>query len=294
MTVRITDNLRLHDITSNLAELRSRQAGAARRASTGLRVEKPSTDPLAASRATLLQSGLERLTPLRTNVTTAIADTDLTESSLTQATEVLNRARELAMQGANGSYNASDRVMLADEVAALKSELVALGNQKGSYGYLFAGHQTQTPAFDSDGNYQGDGGQRRIEVAHGVVLQTNVLGSDVFNGGGSGVDVFAQLTNLEAALRADDVAQVSAGLDGLDGGLEQLTQARSRMGSLRTRLDIALESLDRSEISLTQQHADTVGADPFATLTELTGISTTLEQAISVARSLLTSGNSRF
>lgn len=294
MPLRVTDNLRLHDITTNLAELRSRQAEASRRASTGIRVEKPSTDPLAAARATVLESGLERLSSLRTNVSTAIADTDLTESSLAQATEILNRARELAMQGANGSLNAGDRVMLADEVSALKQELVALSNQQGSYGYLFAGHQTEAPAFDADGNYQGDAGVRRIEVSQGLFLQTNLLGSDVFTGGGSGVNVFQELEALEGALRSDDVAAVSAGLTGLDSGLEQLTQARSRTGSLRTRLDIALQSLDRSEISLTKQRADAVEADPFASLSDLTGISTTLEQAISVARSLLMSDTSRF
>jgi flagellar hook-associated protein 3 FlgL len=184
--------------------------------------------------------------------------------------------------------------MLADEVAALRNEFVALANQQGSYGYLFAGHQTQTPPFDSDGNYQGDAGARRVEVAQGLVLQTNLIGSEVFGGGGSGIDVFQQLTALEDALRNDDVDQISAGLTGLDAGLEQLTQARSRMGSLRTRLDIALESLDRSEISFSKQRADAVEADPFVSLTQLTGISTTLEQAISVARSLLMSDSSRF
>lgn len=294
MSVRITDNLRLHDITYNLAELRSRQADVSRQASTGMRVDKPSADPLAASRATVLESGLERLTSLRSNVNVAIADVDLTESSLAQATEILNRARELAMQGSNGAYNAGDRALLADEVAALRSELLALSNQQGSYGYLFAGHQTQSPAFDSNGTYQGDAGVRRIEVAQGLVLETNLLGSDVFGGASGGVDVFAELADLENALRNDDVPNVSAGLTGLDTGLEQITQARSRMGSLRTRLDIALETLDRSEISLTAQRADAIEADPFKSLTELTGISTTLEQAISVARSLLSTDSSRF
>jgi flagellar hook-associated protein 3 FlgL len=294
MPVRVTDNMRMHDITRNLGQLRTRQAEAGRVASTGLKLEKASDDPVGAASLTQLKSGLEHIKTLRSNVGTAVSDVDLAESSIAQSTEILNRARELAMQGASGSLNAADRVMLADEVAALRTELVALSNTRGSYGYLFAGHKTDTPAFDANGVYQGDSGERRIEVASGLVLQTNVLGSDVFSGGGSGTDVFAVLETLETALRANDSAGVAAELTSLDAGLEQLNQARSSVGLVRNRLDIALQSLDRTEFSFTQQQANVSEADPFSSLSDLTAVSSTLEQAISVARSLLMSDTNRF
>jgi flagellar hook-associated protein 3 FlgL len=200
------------------------------------------------------------------------------------------RARELAIQGANGTLTTSNRLMLADQVAELKEQLVSTANARGTRGYLFSGSQTATAAVDAGGVYQGDTAQHRVEIAPGVVTAVTVTGSQAFTAAG-GVDAFATLDALEAALRADDTGQVSGTLGDLEASREQITRAQADAGLILNRLDSADEALSISELQHAERAAELGEVDVFAAISELSSLSTALEQAIGVAR--LTFDNDR-
>lgn len=291
--MRITDNLRINSLQRSLARVSSDHAEATQQAASGSRLNKASDDPLGAAYSVRVQNSLKQSETYRTNIGLVRSDTQLAEGVLAESIEVLNQTREAAMQGANDSMDPENRATLASKVATLKEQLLSLANSQGSAGYLFSGHLTDTPAFDADGNYQGDDGQRRVEVGPGTVVDASVNGGSVFNDPG-GVNVFEALDALETALLADDGAQISASLTGIDQALGQVNQARSQTGLIMNRLDMSESTLEQTELELTKRRSDIVDADPFETLSRMTQLGTTLQQAIAVARTTLNQSLQRF
>lgn len=291
--MRITDNLRINSLQRSLARVSSDHADAIQQAASGLRLNKASDDPLGAAYTARVQNSLKQSETYRTNIGLVRSDTQLAEGILAESNEALNQVREAAMQGANDSMDPENRATLASKVATMKQQLLSLANSQGTAGYLFSGHLTDTPAFDENGNYQGDDGQRRVEVGPGTVVDASVNGGSIFNDP-AGVNVFAVLDTLEAALRADDGAQISASLTGIDQALGQVNQARSQTGLIMNRLDMSESTLEQTELQLTKRRSDIVDADPFETLSRMTQLSTTLQQAIAVARTTLNQSLQRF
>jgi flagellin-like hook-associated protein FlgL len=60
------------------------------------------------------------------------------------------------------------------------------------------------------------------------------------------------------------------------------------------RLDTADEALSVTALELARQDSEAGDVDPFAAISELTQLSTTLEQAIAVARQTFATGNNLF
>lgn len=291
--MRVTENMRLGGLQRTLSRLSSAHAEATEQAASGLKLNRASDDPIGASYVSAVRTSLQQASTYRSNIGLLRSDTELAEGAIAQAVELLNQGREAAMQGANDSLRGQDREALAVQVAALRDQLVGIANTKGAAGYLFSGNKLDTPAFAADGSYQGDDGVRRLETGPGVTMDASVNGQNVFAPSG-GVNVFTALDSLEAALRSNDSSQISAQLGTLDGALGQLNQSRAETGLLMNRMDTADATLEQSELSLTKRQADITDADVFETLSRMTQLGTTLQQAISVARTTLNLSLERF
>ena len=121
------------------------------------------------------QSGLESL---RTRLITE-------ESVLASGQNLLLRIKELAVRGATESMSTPDRKIMAVEVEALRSELMALGNTRDANGnYIFAGSMVGTIPYQEDASgkvsYKGDSTQSRIYVSEQRTLEMNSPGDAVF------------------------------------------------------------------------------------------------------------------
>ena len=153
------------------------------RLSTGKRINTAADDPAGAAQAILLQQGLDRLQNFSANAATAQRRLGLEESSLAQASDALNRVRELALQAANGTQTPESRSAIAAEAKELLNGLINTANsQDGEGRYLFAGNQVQTQPFVMSGSvqYAGDNGTRFQRVADARTVQEGDAGSAVF------------------------------------------------------------------------------------------------------------------
>jgi flagellar hook-associated protein 3 FlgL len=285
--------MRFLTMQRSLSDLRSRQAQVANQAATGRRLINPSDDPVAAAELTRIQSRLARTQDFKNTIQSVRSDASLSEATLAQASQFMVRAREIATQGANDTLSPADRSSLAVEVHALKEQLIATANTRGTRGYLFSGSQTTTPTLSGTGAYQGDDQQHQVEIAPGVTSIVTVSGSLAFTAAG-GVDAFATLDALEQALNADDGRGVAATLGDLEASRDQMVRQQGQAGMIMNRLDTADEALSVTDLELTKRQNDLGEADPFETLSELTKLSNTLEQAIGVARITLNTGVDRF
>jgi flagellar hook-associated protein 3 FlgL len=291
--MRVTENLRLLNINTTLAQLGERQAEASRRASSGIRLDQVSTDPLAADQASRVQASLQQTQTFQRNIGFFRDNASKVEDSLAQGMDLLARAREIALQGANDSLNSDNRASLALEVKGIREQLIALANTRGTNGYLFSGQKTDTAAFDQAGVFQGNTAALNAEVAPGLTIEVNINGQEAF-ASPSGVNVFDELASLEADLNTGTTSLIAPHLTGIDSSFAQLSNARSKSGFIMNRLDTAGTSLEQGALALTKRQSALVDADPIETITQLTALNNTIQQAISVARNTLSQNLERF
>jgi flagellar hook-associated protein 3 FlgL len=133
-----------------LDDARRRVVETQHQVSTGLRINSPSDDPVAAARVAHLDSSLARLDQYQANATFARNQLGLEEESLNEAIEHLQRVRELTLQANNASMSAADRHVVASEIKQHRDALLALANTTDVDGrHLFAGYSRSQPAATS-------------------------------------------------------------------------------------------------------------------------------------------------
>jgi len=103
---------------------------------------------------------------------------------LTQVQSQLQSLRELALEANNASLTGSDRQAIAAQAVQIQNSLVSLANtQDGNGEYLFGGFDTSTQPFtlsSTGATYNGDQGQRQVQIAAGQTVADSDNGSAVF------------------------------------------------------------------------------------------------------------------
>jgi flagellar hook-associated protein 3 FlgL len=159
------------------------------------RIRELRDDPLAASHAVRYESYLARLERFEKNTRYARDHYNVTYDYLHEANEVLQRIRELSVQGANGVYAPEDMKYMAAEMNELLKELVAVSNAVGPDGkQVFAGDKAFTEPFRlvegtvAGGGenmvvrveYRGAGASRKTEITDGTYSELDIGGGEAF------------------------------------------------------------------------------------------------------------------
>ncbi|MDQ2643670.1 MAG: flagellar hook-associated protein FlgL [Myxococcota bacterium] len=288
--MRVTEMMRYNSMTRVLTQLSSKQAKAAEQALTGSRIGAPSDDPMAAAQIVRLKSQRQELAEYREGMSTARGDIDYAENTLGQASDLMLRVKELAMQGANSTLPDEGRASLAQEVESLREEMVRLANTQGSRGYLFSGTNTTTLPWDSNGNYAGNNESQMLEVGRGVTVAVSPSGPNAFNKPG-GQNAFAVLNDLVTALRGNDISGIQSSLDTIDDTHTQIVAERSRVGLTLDRLTSADSALEFAQGGLDKQTNELGAADPFEAYSASTTFAQALERAVAVSQQILNLGS---
>lgn len=155
-----------------------------RQISSGRRILSPSDDPIGSSRSIELREAISRIEQFNRNGTIASNRLSQEESALSSINNVLQRVRELTLQANNATQSDESRGLIAVEVREQLDHLVQLANQKdGNGSYLFAGNRVDTQPVTRAGSnftYNGDQGQRYIQVGEGREVADSDPGSSVF------------------------------------------------------------------------------------------------------------------
>ena len=184
---------------------------------TGKKVLKPSDDPAVATQLLNLSSLKANNLQYDRNINTALNELELQESVLASSGNVLQRVRELVIQANNATQSPQTREAIADEISNLANELLQLANTKSPSGeYIFAGYNSRTPAFAKSGAdfvYQGDQGQRLLQVSEDTQLAVRDNGADVFQGMSTGDGRF--LLETPASNTGDGLVKMSSTIDAI-------------------------------------------------------------------------------
>ena len=184
---------------------------------TGKKVLKPSDDPAVATQLLNLSSLKANNLQYDRNINTAQNELELQESVLASSGNVLQRVRELIVQANNGAQSEQSHKAIADEISNLADELLQLANTKSPSGeYIFSGYNSRTPAFVKSGTsyvYQGDQGQRLLQVSEDTQLAVRDNGADVFQGMSTGDSRF--LLETPASNMGDALVKMSSAIDAI-------------------------------------------------------------------------------
>jgi flagellar hook-associated protein 3 FlgL len=159
------------------------------------RIHELRDDPLAAAHAVRYESYLARLERFEKNTQYARDHYNVAYSYMNETINVMQRVRELAVQGANGTYAPEDVKLMGLEVNELVKELVSLSNSVGPDGkQLFAGDKAFTEPFRivegtvNGGDesvvvrveYRGAGASRRTEISDHAYADLDIGGGELF------------------------------------------------------------------------------------------------------------------
>ena len=213
---------------SKIAEMQAKLA-------SGKQIVKPSDDSEKSAVIQRLQTAIDRQSVYERSLDTAENRLASEESALMSSERILQRIRQLAVQGNTDTLSVDDKEILANEITSLREELLSLANTQDANGnYVFAGSNVQAKAFDvnADGDiiYQGDKTQTSVDISDQRRLVLNRAGDEVFasvdrvvDGDTQDISFFKVIDDFAQALATDDE-------DALNLGLEEISSITEGMG----------------------------------------------------------------
>ena len=238
--------------------------------STGRVLNRPSDNPADTASAMRLRSALGAQQQYARNAQDGQGWLDTIDATLGTAGDAVRRARELALQGANGAASVQSREALATEIDQIRAGLVSTANATYLERPVLGGTTVGRVAYSEAGGvvtFSGDSNPVNRTVAEGVTVDVALAGPAAF--GADGDNVFDHLSALSTALRSGDVAGIRTGLDTLKADGDRMVVARADVGARTVRVEQAVLRAGDTELSLTNSLAEIESADLPRTMVEL-------------------------
>ncbi|MGM8430253.1 flagellar hook-associated protein FlgL [Enterobacter cloacae] len=209
------------------------------RMSAGKTLLKASDDPTAATDAVKHQDALAKLEMYSSVRSRARSALEFQDHILNGVGNLMTTTlKEKMVAAGSDAYSDDDRNALGEEIKGIRENLLDLANSRDASGrYIFSGFNTDTPAFDEDGVYQGGSEARKQTVADGTEMQTGHLGDEIFD------DIFALLDTAVTELTRETInyddmrAALEAASKGIDAGIDRLGKAQAELGTNMQQLD---------------------------------------------------------
>lgn len=227
--MRLSSSVIFQQQQSSIQSTYSSYASSLTQVSSGLRVSKPSDDPIAASQSVLVSQAQSASEKYSTSRSSAESSLEIEDSVLDEITNIISKVQSLIVKAANTTYTDEDRESMATELQSYKEQLVTLGNSTdGSGNYIFGGYSTDTAPFtmDDDGTVTYNGSSTAISVSISANRSITVgdTGSDLFGENGSNI-----FDTIDKALSA-----MSTSLDNTDS--DAVEEYSNTMGEVMSTL----------------------------------------------------------
>ena len=286
--MRVTEALVYNRMGRNNTLSRQRLDKTSLQLMTGRSIERPSDDPLLASRIEQANRGMRRTDRFRENIAQTDTHYRNVESTVATVVDQLSELSELAISMVSGAMNADNKSYAAEQVTNILQSMRALGNMKYDGKYIFSGRLETTPAYDDLGNYQGDAIGRTTEVTDGYSIQADMSGLEVFGDPGAGATTaFQAAENLRTGLLANDNTQILAALEELQAAHKTATGAWSVIGYRLSELQQYDGINDDQKINYAEQEADLVGADYAKAASEMQFAETVYQASLATSSRLM-------
>ena len=283
--MRVTQNMIYDSANQSIAGTLSQLQKASEKVSSQKQLNRPSDNPADARSAVQLHDTLSELNQFLRNIDVASSKVDAQDTALGSAGDLLQRANELAIEGANGTLDAGDRQAIGQEVSQLIEAMAQDAGAKVNDEYVFSGFRVDRPPYTVTGPgtvsaYQGDDGVSVARVGAGSTMQISVSGDSVFQ------PALDALNQLKTDLAAGNAVQPGT-ITQIQGALDSMLATRAQIGARANRLDqtkSSQQALVTSNQALLSQLED---ADMPSAITELTKRQTTYQATLAVTAKVI-------
>lgn len=177
---RVSEQSSFHAINHAVNKTKSRLEDLQIKGSNLKRIQKPSDDPIGNTELLEVRSQTVDNEQFSRNISFAKAQLSFVENAVEELTNIMLKAKELAIGQASNFYDADIRKSVAKEIEQLKKQMISIGNRRMGNKFIFAGHKNLSQPFDETGKYSGDNNITRIEVSKDFFVPINFSGKDVF------------------------------------------------------------------------------------------------------------------
>jgi flagellar hook-associated protein 3 FlgL len=280
---RVTENSSVNSINYAVGKSKGKVEDLQIKGSNLKRVSKPSDDPIGNVEVMALRSQNVDAEQYLRNLNFAKTQLSYTENILEEMTDILVKAKELAIGQASSIYSPEIRVGVSKEIHQMRQQMLGIANKRMGNRYLFSGQKILTRPFDEQGKYQGDQNKINIEINKDVFIPINLNGSDLFFSKGKkipqkedtqltppgieinldnlsrtpassqegqevAVSVFDELRGLENALLTDNPEVIQGLLERLDQSIERMITYRTEIGALTNTITNAETNIEKTKL----------------------------------------------
>jgi flagellar hook-associated protein 3 FlgL len=246
-----------HNLIFNLERTNRTMEKYQEQVSTGKKVSRPSDDPVTAIRGMYYRSSLNEIDQYKRNADEGLSWMTTTDEALGEVTSVLQRVRELTVQGNNGTNDGTDRNAIAEEIDQLKAHLGEIANASIGGRYVFAGTDVKIAPYREDPAIQNSPKEFRNTSEESLALQVgsnnsvsvNVLGKYIFNNDGNG-GIFKVLSDIVSEFK-NPTGSENDHLSKLDSQMDNLLGHRAELGARMNRMELSISRLEGLEVSTT-------------------------------------------
>ncbi|CRK80921.1 flagellar hook-associated protein FlgL [Neobacillus massiliamazoniensis] len=251
MTVRVTQNMMISNLLSNLQTNYRAMDKTQQQLATGKKINRPSDNPVTAVRSMYYQTTLNEIDQYKRNVSDGSNWLQATDEGLDQVTQVIQRVRELTVQASNSNDQNSKNAIVA-EISQLKDQLGQVANTELAGKYIFAGTDNKQPPYDAtvtapNNPFTNTNGQSiNYQVGKGSSVPINITGVSIFNYNGG---MFKLLDNVMSDIQSGN--NPTNQLNNIDAQIDNVLTNRSELGARMNRMDLSSSRLDGLEQSAT-------------------------------------------
>ncbi len=121
--MKINTNMSALIAANQLRKSDNKVAASLERLSSGYKINSAEDNPVGAAISQKMKTQLKGLDRANQNASDGISVVDTADGALNEVADILQRMRELAVQGASDTYRPEDRISINNEIEALKDEI---------------------------------------------------------------------------------------------------------------------------------------------------------------------------
>ncbi len=272
--MRISNQMMANNIIAQLFRQTEQMGKTQEQIITGKRINRASDDPVGISSVLSYRKTISSLEQYNTNISQGKMRIDTVDNILEMVGDLLLDAKEIAYD-----TDPDMRSEMAEDVAAIREQILQMANYQIDGEYLFSGDEVDTAPYNSTTwLYNGDDGTKDIMIGENMEANLTADGEDIF--GADNDNVFNILNDLQTALNAPNAADIEDQISRLDNAIDNLTSIRAREAGVYKRLEATENHNAYFKVNIQEMLSNTEDADVAEAIisfrTQLTAYESTL------------------
>jgi flagellar hook-associated protein 3 FlgL len=286
ITGRVTESSIHTRVLANLQRNIAKGEKIQEQLSSGKTINRPSDSPTGTVTSMQLRGETRATQQHARNADDGLGWLNTAQDTLSSASTLVNRARDLTVQGlSSGSNDSQSNEALAAEVDQIKSSLIGYANTKYLDRPVFGGNTTGDVAYDATGAFVGDTGQTMRTVGAGAKVRVDANGLEAFGSGNT--QLFTVLQSISDNIRSGDTDGLSDSLKKLDSASNQMKSTLSDVGARYNRVEGMKQSAQDRLLSVTSQLSEVEDVDLPKTIMDMQLQQTSYQAALAASAKVI-------